>query len=83
MAFKLYNTDCTQIITELPKASLVITDPPYSNGAGHFLDGIEAAKKFMAEYKCDYWMIFWCEMETLPIDLPLVAKHIWHRSNTN
>ena len=83
MDFKLYNTDCTTLISELPKASLVITDPPYPNAAGHFLDGIAAAKKFMAEYKCDHWMIFWDEMETPPLNLPLVAKHIWHRSNTN
>ena len=83
MAFELFNKDCTELITELPKASLVITDPPYPNGAGHFLDGIEAAKRFMSEYKCDHWMIFWCEMETPPINMPLVAKHIWHRSNTN
>jgi len=80
---KLYNADCTTLIDELPKASLVITDPPYPNGAGHFLDGIEAAKEFMAKYRCDHWMIFWDEMETPPVDLPLVAKHIWHRSNTN
>lgn len=83
MELKLFNKDCTSIIDELPKASLVITDPPYPNGAGHFIDGIENAKEFMAKYKCDHWMIFWCEMETPPLDLPLVAKHIWHRNNTN
>ena len=28
-------------------------------------------------------MIFWDEMERPPINMPLVAKHVWHRSNTN
>ena len=80
---KLYKGDCTELITKLPRATLVITDPPYPNNAGHFIEEIKAAKKFMTEYKCNHWMIFWDEMETPPLDLPLVAKHIWHRSNTN
>lgn len=83
MDFKLYNEDCTKLIETLPKASLVITDPPYPNNQNHFIEGIEAAKIFMQKYKCDHWFIFWHELEIPPLQMPLVAKHIWHRSNTN
>ena len=81
--YKLYNNDCTKLISYLPKAKLVLTDPPYPNKAGHFIDGIDAANEFISNYDCDHWFIFWDEMTEPPCRLPLVAKHIWHRSNTN
>lgn len=79
----LYNTDCLNLIDSMPIADCVITDPPYPNNAGHFIDGIKDAVYFMQNYKCKHWFIFWDEMTKPPIDLPLVAIHIWHRSNTN
>ncbi|MCJ7828611.1 MAG: site-specific DNA-methyltransferase [Dehalococcoidia bacterium] len=61
----------------------VITDPPYPNKAGHFDDGVQAAIEFMRIFTCNRWFIFWDEMAIPPSPLPLVARHIWHRSNSN
>ena len=80
---KLHLMDCMEGIKEIPKIDLVITDPPYPNAAGHFNDQIFSATSFMAEFNCDHWFIFWDEMSLPPMNIPLVAKHIWHRSNTN
>ena len=79
----LYNVNCLDLIDTMPIADVVITDPPYPNNAGHFIEGIQDAIFFMQNYKCNHWFIFWDEMTKPPIDLPLVAIHIWHRSNTN
>lgn len=75
--------DCLEVMRGLPKVGVVITDPPYPNNAGHFDEGIETAKKFIEQFDCDHWFIFWDEMTLPPSKLPLVARHIWHRSNTN
>jgi DNA modification methylase len=82
---ELYHGDCRDIIKEIDSATvdLVLTDPPYPNNAGHFIEGIEAAIEFMQTFKCDNWLVFWDELERPPVPLPLVAVHIWHRSNTN
>lgn len=80
---ELYCGDCIEVLPSLPKVGAVITDPPYPNSAGHFVEGIESARKFMASFTCDEWLVFWDELETAPVHLPLVAVHIWHRSNTN
>lgn len=79
----LYNADAAELADKLPPVELVLTDPPYPNNAGHFDDGITAALRFLATYRCDHWMIFWHELETPPLNLPLVAKHVWHRNNSN
>ena len=63
--------------------SIIITDPPYPNKQNHFIDGIEAAIKVIENEDCLHWMIFWDEMSKPPSKLPLVAKHIWHRNNSN
>ena len=85
MKYKLYNDDCVLLIGQIPSVSLVITDPPYPNGLGYFTEAIPDAINFMRKFAvfCDHWMIFWDEMTNPPLNLPLVAKHIWHRSNTN
>lgn len=80
---ELWNDDCLNLLDKWRIADVVITDPPYPNNAGHFIDGIQDAIFFMQNYKCKHWFIFWDEMTKPPIDLPLVAIHIWHRSNTN
>ena len=79
----LYNINCLDLLDTMPIADVVITDPPYPNNAGHFIEGIQDAIFFMQNYKCKHWFIFWDEMTKPPLDLPLVAIHIWHRSNTN
>jgi hypothetical protein len=60
-----------------------VTDPPYPNNAGHFDDGISAAKEFCQRFACDHWIVFWDDVETPPVPLPFVARHSWHRTNTN
>ena len=79
----IYHGDCRDILPSLPKVDLVLTDPPYPNNAGHFISGIEGAIECLQLYSCDSWLVFWDEMKTPPCPLPLVARHIWHRTNTN
>src|SRR5512146_2405638 len=79
----IFHGDCREILPQLPKVDLVLTDPPYPNKAGLFTFGISAAVEFMRSYSCPHWFVFWDEMSTPPHPLPLVARHIWHRTNTN
>jgi site-specific DNA-methyltransferase (adenine-specific) len=82
---ELYQGDCLDFMRTMPDKSVdtVITDPPYPNKANHFDIGINAAIKFMQTFICNRWFVFWDEMEIPPVPLPLVARHAWHRSNTN
>jgi site-specific DNA-methyltransferase (adenine-specific) len=79
----LYQGDCRETLPLLPKVGAVITDPPYPNNAGHFLEGIDAAREFCTVFSASHWIVFWTEIETPPVPLPLVAVHVWHRTNTN
>lgn len=64
-------------------ASLLVTDPPYPNNAGHFDDGVPVAREFLAAWQGKEALVFWSEMEHPALLLPLVAVHIWHRVNVN
>jgi DNA modification methylase len=75
----IYHADCREI---LPAADVLISDPPYPNRAGHFDDGIEPARTVLSAWTGPA-IVFWDEMETPPCAAPLVARHIWHRTNTN
>ena len=75
--------DCLEVMSGLPKVGIVITDPPYPNNAGHFDEGVAQAEQFIKSFECEHWIIFWDEMTLPPSKLPLVARHIWHRTNTN
>ena len=79
----IYHGDCREILTELPKVDLVLTDPPYPNSVGYFEDGLLDSLYAFARIECANWMVFWDEMKHPPIEIPLVAIHIWHRNNTN
>jgi len=79
----LYLGDCLDILPTLGKVDAVITDPPYPNNAGYFEDGISQARQFLSTYTADEWFVFWNELEHPPVPLPLVAVHIWQRSNVN
>ena len=76
----LYHGDCREWSG---KADVLLTDPPYPNNAGHFDGGIEAARAVLKAWQGDEAGVFWTEIEHPPCRLPLVAVHIWHRSNTN
>jgi site-specific DNA-methyltransferase (adenine-specific)/modification methylase len=79
----LYCGDCLDIIPALGKVDAVVTDPPYPNNAGHFVEDIPAAVQMMAQVEAPHWLVFWTEMEFPPVVQPMVAAHIWHRTNTN
>lgn len=78
----LYCGDCRDILPTLPKVDAVITDPPYPNNAGLFLDSIELARGVIEGVQCDA-LIFWSELEIPKCPLDLVAVHVWHRNNVN
>lgn len=80
---RLICADCRDVLPTLEKVDAVVTDPPYPNNAGHFVAGIEAAEEFCKQFNCDEWLVFWTEIEKPPVPLPLVAVHVWHRTNTN
>lgn len=61
----------------------VVTDPPYPNNAGHFIDDVFCADMFCRSFDCDHWLVFWDELSRPDVQHPLVAVHVWHRTNTN
>lgn len=79
----LYLGDALQVLPMLEPVAAVVTDPPYPNNAGHFVEGIQAAREFCVSLSAPHWIVFWTEIETPPVPLPLVAIHVWHRTNTN
>lgn len=79
----IYCADCRDVLHLLGPVDVVLTDPPYPNGAGHFVDAIAAVCEVLQSYRCPRWFVFWDEMTWPPVPLPLVARHIWHRTNTN
>jgi DNA modification methylase len=79
----IYHGDCREVLPLLPPIALVASDPPYPNAAGHFLDGIAAALELFEALTADRWFVFWHQLVVPPVRLPLVAHHIWHRTNTN
>jgi site-specific DNA-methyltransferase (adenine-specific) len=78
----LYLGDARDVLPEL-YLDCIITDPPYPNGEGHFADGIDAAIQVLQTTPVQHVQTFWTEMEMPPVNLPLVAIHIWHRTNSN
>lgn len=81
----LYLGDCREIVTPefLHEAAYtVVSDPPYPNNAGHFDDSVSAALDLLPSVDCEA-IIFWSELEKPPVPIPLVAVHVWHRTNVN
>lgn len=79
----VYLGEAIDVLLTLGKVGALISDPPYPNNAGHFLDGVEAARRIIAAPPCDHVIAFWDEMDEPVSVLPLVAKHAWFRTNTN
>lgn len=79
----LYLGDCREVLPLIGKVDAVVTDPPYPNGAGHFVESVEAAENFLKSFQCEHWLVFWTEMQKPPVQISHVATHIWYRTNTN
>lgn len=75
--------DCREVLPFIGQVDAVVSDPPYPNNAGLFLAGIEAARAVCTALPCPHWLMFWTEIETPPVPAPLVAVHVWYRTNTN
>lgn len=88
----LYHGDSREILPtlDLGAVDLVLTDPPYPNKADHFTEHVEAAETVL-RWLTDRagcvepprFMVFWHQLSKPPVGLPLVAHHVWHRTNTN
>jgi DNA modification methylase len=80
---QLYLGDCLQVLPTLGKVDAVVTDPPYPNNEGLFLDGIKTARAILHSLTTSVVLWFWSEIDTPKSQLPWVATHIWHRTNVN
>lgn len=79
----LYLGDCRDHLASIGPVGAVVSDPPYPNNAGHFDEGVAAAREAFDLIRSEHFIVFWTEMETPPAPQPLVAVHIWHRTNSN
>ncbi len=79
---EVWTGDCRAILPGIA-VDVLVTDPPYPNNAGHFDADVSAAVEVLSGYKGREALVFWTELERPPVQLPLVAVHIWHRSNVN
>lgn len=79
----IYHGNALEIAPTLDWVDLLLSDPPYPNNAGHFDEGIGAAKQIIRSPRAGEAMVFWHKLHAPDCGVPLVAKHIWHRTNTN
>jgi DNA modification methylase len=80
---ELWHGDALHILPGLGQFDAMVSDPPYPNGEGLFVDSIAAARAVLCMNVAPLVLYFWSEIDTPTSPLPLVAKHIWHRTNVN
>jgi len=75
-AVLIYHADCREILPQLPKVDLVLTDPPYPK--------LEYEWEYIdlrgLHYDCRQFY-FWLNPPE-PFPLPFTALHIWSKANT-
>ncbi len=71
----IYHGDCREILPELPKVDLVLTDPPYKT---QHLEYGSADLTLLKELNCKQ-VIFWSARDDFPLDY--TAVHIWDKAN--
>lgn len=81
----IYHGDCREILPTLGRFGAVVSDPPYPNNAGHFDEGVDAARGVVRSlpHITEEALVFWTEIEQPCSSMPLVGVHIWHRANVN
>lgn len=80
---ELWHGDCLDVLPYLPLIGAMVSDPPYPNAAGLFLNGISRARMLISNPPTNHILAFWDEMDEPYSPLPLVARHAWYRTNTN
>jgi len=83
--WSLYCGDALECVRCIQDVDAIITDPPYPNNAGHFVEAIDTARRLLTMTKAlgvDELICFWNECEQPDAPIPLVAVHIWHKTNT-
>ena len=69
----IYNADCREILPDLPKVDLVLTDPPYPD---QHLEYGDCDISFLNNLTCRQ-LIFWSAKVDFPLDYS--AIHIWDK----
>ncbi len=69
----IYHGDCREILPELPKVDLVLTDPPYESQHPEYGD---SDISFLVNLECRQ-LIFWSARDEFPLDY--TAIHIWDK----
>tara|TARA_R100000049_G_C1935994_1_gene79866 strand:+ start:70 stop:654 length:585 start_codon:yes stop_codon:yes gene_type:complete len=70
----IYHGDCREILPELPKVDLVLTDPPYPS---QHLEYGNSDIKFLKVLEC-LQLVFWSARDNFPLDY--TAIHIWDKN---
>ena len=74
----IYHGDCREILPELPKVDLVLTDPPYPNVNAEEYHYDEDAINVLHLFDCKQY-VFWTARYPFPLDY--TAQHIWDKKN--
>ncbi len=80
---ELWHGDALDVLPLLPPIGAMVSDPPYPNAAGLFLDGVPRARLLIGNPPTGHILAFWDEMDEPYCPLTMVARHAWHRTNTN
>ena len=79
---ELWHGDALHILPGLGQFDAMVSDPPYPNGEGLFVDSIAAARAVLCMNNGSACAVLLGDIDTPTSPLPLVAS-IWHRTNVN